>query len=155
MEYFDVIISDLIKVILRLSEITDISANVLIFILPLLLLLFFLVFIILLKLRSVGRAVINVDQRLDTLVTQLDQGSAGFNLSTADQDEWTSDQEQEKFIDSEKQENITQEAETTILAEEDLIRIVSNATSDNPTRENTETTTAIENEEVESSLTSE
>ena len=40
MGYFDVIISDLINVILRLSELTGISANILIFVLPLLLLLF-------------------------------------------------------------------------------------------------------------------
>jgi len=71
MKYFDMILTEVIDGFTRLSEITGLSSTVLVYILSLVLLLFIFGFIILLKLRRIGKALLEVNQRLDALAQRI------------------------------------------------------------------------------------
>ncbi|MGD8256556.1 MAG: hypothetical protein PVG70_19790 [Desulfobacterales bacterium] len=71
MNYLDMITTEVIGSLTRLSEITGFSSNVLVCIFSLVLLLSIFGLFILLKLRSIGKALLEVNQRLDALAQRL------------------------------------------------------------------------------------
>ena len=71
MKYFDMILTEVIGGFTRLSEITGLSSTVQVCIFSLVLLLFIFGLIILLKLRGIGKALIEVNQRLDALAQRI------------------------------------------------------------------------------------
>ena len=71
MKYLDMITTEAIGGLTRLSEITGLSSNVLVCIFSLVLLFFIFGLIIQLKLRRIGKALLEVNQRLDALTQRL------------------------------------------------------------------------------------